>query len=62
MITSLKSSGGSTLTFNDVVVRLDGKKVGEIRHVDSQWKYFPKGDKVGGEPFPTLEACQRSLQ
>ena len=54
----------------DVKVRLDGKIVGEIRrelipfgfaqvHV---WRYYPKGQKSCGEDFPSLRACQKSLE
>jgi len=62
MITSLKSSD-STITFNEVVVRLDGKIVGKIKYDEKTrlWSYYPTGS-TPGEGFTTLEACQRSLQ
>lgn len=44
-----------------VRVKLAGRVVGEIRPVTGGWRYFPKRSKVGGEIFPTLNACQRSL-
>lgn len=49
-----------------ISVLLDGRKVGEIQHItrDNQrgYCYFPKGDCLGGECFPTLSACQKSLE
>jgi hypothetical protein len=50
-----------------VRVRLDGRIVGIIRPVREgtndqySWQYFPKGQKRGGEIFPTLAAWQRNL-
>jgi hypothetical protein len=62
MITSLPS-GSSTITFDSVTVRLDGKVIGKIEvGADKMFRYYPKGSKNPGEPFATLEACQRSLQ
>lgn len=62
MITSLKS-GDSTITFDHAVtVRLDKKVIGQIKlGADRLWRYYPKGS-TPGEGFPTLEACQHSLQ
>lgn len=45
-----------------VLVRLDGRVVGEIRPVEGGWQYVPKGAKEGGEIFVTLGGCQRSLR
>jgi len=45
----------------DVVVRLEGKVVGDIRKVEGGWQYKPKGARPGGV-FPTLEACKASLE
>lgn len=42
-------------------VFLDRKHVGVIRQNSGEWRYFPKGKKIGGEPFATLEACKKSL-
>jgi hypothetical protein len=59
------------ITYDHVVqVRLDGKLIGEIRHErDPQeatiyfgWRYYPKGKKVGGELFQTLDEVARSLE
>ena len=48
-----------------VRVRLNGKAIGEIRleaSIESAgWRYFPKGQKTGGELFSSLSACKRSL-
>jgi hypothetical protein len=44
-----------------VTVKLDGKLVGEIRQEADGFRYFPKGQKTGGELFSTLPACKKSL-
>jgi hypothetical protein len=46
----------------NVLVRLDGKIVGEIRKEEGVWRYYPKGSKDGGEGFNTLRACLKSLE
>ena len=50
----------------NVRVRFDGKIVGEIRKEKSRcfegWRYYPKGEKNGGELFESLRACQKSLE
>jgi len=47
-------------------VFLDGKTVGTIKRVGDDrgygWRYFAKGSKVPGEPFPTVALCKRSLE
>ncbi len=45
-----------------IAVKLDGRPIGEIRQVPGGWQYFPKGHKEGGDVFPTLEGCKRSLE
>lgn len=51
-----------------VTVYLDGKPIGEIREVEHPrsvypgFAYFPKGQKDGGDVFPTVEACKTSLE
>lgn len=49
-----------------VRVKLDGKWVGTIRRdrggARDGWRYFPKGKKTGGDSFPTLIECKRSLE
>jgi len=42
-------------------VLLENKRIGEIRSVEGGFQYFPKGQKKGGEVFPTLAACKQSL-
>jgi len=42
-------------------VLLENKRIGEIRTVDGGFQYFPKGQKKGGDVFPTLAACKQSL-
>jgi len=46
----------------DVMVFLDNKKVGKIKCRSYGYRYYPKGAKTGGELFPTLEECQKSLE
>lgn len=43
-------------------VRLDGRIVGNIMPVVGGWRYFPKGDKNGGDLFNTLQQCQETLE
>ena len=44
-------------------VYLDKKLVGNIYRVDiTSWQYFPKGHKEGGEMFPSLALCKKSLE
>ncbi len=45
-----------------IKVRLDEIIVGEIIFCNGGWRYFPKGQKVGGELFKTLKLCQKSLE
>lgn len=51
-----------THPFGPVVVRLDGRVVGKIWAVSSGYQYRPKNAGVGGDVFPTLAACQASLE
>lgn len=47
---------------HELVVLLDGKRVGTIKRLGAaQYQYFPKGKRVGGDVFSTLADCQRSL-
>ncbi len=49
-------------TANPVVhVLIDGKRVGQIKNMSPGWRYFPKGDRKGGETFRSLKLCQDSL-
>jgi hypothetical protein len=62
----------SKLTFTqgrrDIVVSLDDKVVGFIKRVPWApeggigYQYFPKDQKTGGEKFPTLRECKKSLE
>lgn len=45
-----------------VPVRYQGKRVGTIKPVKGGWCYFPLNHKRGGEVFPTLGQCQKSLE
>lgn len=42
-------------------VYLDGIKVGILKIVNGGWCYFPKGQKTGGNVYPTLRQCKMSL-
>jgi len=68
----------NSLTYiSEFYVLLDGRQVGRISecydtskgrtHTGKPgsvigYRYFPKGDSKGGEMFPTLSACQASLE
>ncbi len=47
-------------------VKLDGKIVGTIQEgVENNartYQYIPKGQKTGGDKYPTLAACKASLE
>lgn len=56
-----------------VKVYLDGKHIGEIREVENGtfsrfelqnfgFQYFPKGQKLGGEIFNTMNDCKASIE
>jgi hypothetical protein len=47
-----------------ITVFLDGKPVGHIEQLfDGMWQYWPKGPRAeGGDKFPTLALCKRSLE
>ena len=47
---------------NIVTVKLFRKTVGTIKQDADGWRYYPKGQKIGGAPFKTLRLCQRSLE
>lgn len=43
-------------------VYLDGKRVGKIICKNDVYRYYPKGDKTGGDPFMSLADCLYSLK
>lgn len=45
-----------------IKVKLSGRIVGEIRTVDDAYQYFPKGQKIGGQKFKTVQEVQNSLE
>jgi len=47
---------------NGQAVYLDGKRVGTIWRVATGWSYFPKGQKKGGETFPSLAKVKASIE
>lgn len=57
-----KPSKNKRVTF----VYLAGKRIGRIREFNytgqsSGFQYFPNGSKSGGDIFPTLFECKKSL-
>lgn len=50
----------------NLAVYLDGKRVGTIKRTKGkntpEYRYFPKGDKVGGESFASIQAVKDSLK
>ena len=47
---------------NKIKVLLEGKIAGAINLEKGGWRYFPKGQKLGGDLFDTLRECQKSLE
>ena len=45
-----------------VTVKLDGKVVGHIKKQPDGWRYQPKNGYSIGDAYPTLKACQKSLE
>lgn len=43
-------------------VKIDGKAAGTILESKRGFRYFPKGFAEGGDFFPTLDECKRSLE
>ena len=56
----------NTITFQTtgktIDVFLDLKYVGRIKKDSDGWRYYPKGQKTGGDPFPTSRECKQSLE
>lgn len=47
----------------EMAVFLEGKRVGTIYNIHGKgFHYVPKGQKNGGDYFPTLALCQNSLR
>jgi hypothetical protein len=48
----------------EIRVYLEGKFTGTIHQTtDNQFQYWPKGPRAkGGDKFPTLALCKRSLE
>lgn len=61
MIEYLYQEGAEACEKEPLKVRCDGRVCGEIRKVSGGFSCFPKGQKVGGEVFPTVAAVQRSM-
>jgi len=45
-----------------MVVKLCGKKIGNIKYVKGGYQYFPIGWKIGGNIFETIAKVQESLE
>ena len=46
----------------DISVKLDNRKVGEIRMTPHGFRYYPSGGGGKGAAYSSLEACKRSLE
>lgn len=46
----------------NIIVRLDRRKVGEIRERQGGFRYYPKGSASPGDWFPSLNAIKASLE
>lgn len=46
----------------NLIVKLSGKRVGEIKEVINGWQYFSKGQKKGGAIWSSLAHCKRSIE
>lgn len=57
MITYKPDAKGQTIT-----VYLGRKIAGRIIWTLAGYRYLPRGSSSLGEPYPTLEACKRSLE
>ena len=57
----LYQEGVESCSKEPLKVRLDGRIIGEICKVEGGYQYFPKGQKVGGNIFPSIDDVQRSL-
>lgn len=47
---------------NVVYVYLDGRRIGTIRKGSDGYRYFPKGDTVGGDSYCTIGEVKKSLE
>jgi hypothetical protein len=65
MIMQLKTMDSQVITFHvsPMGVFLQGKFIGTIEfdRFDKVYRYWPAAHQAPGEPFQTLEECQRSL-
>ena len=46
----------------EIKVFIDAKLIGTIHSVRGGFQYFPKGQKEGGEIFPTVSQVKASLE
>ena len=58
--------GGLDAASHTVKVFIDGRHRGTIKREHEAgsdgWRYYPKGNKYGGDFYSTLAACKRSLE
>ncbi|MFK4132456.1 hypothetical protein ACI2KR_09275 [Pseudomonas luteola] len=45
----------------EVTVLWDNKTIGKILQEEGGWRYYPKGERTGGELYQSLGACKNSL-
>ena len=48
--------------YNDYRVLNNGKRIGGIRKTHLGWRFFPKGERLGGLPFQTKQECEDNLR
>lgn len=46
----------------NVLVYLDGKKTGIIKSENGGFRYYPLGQRIGGDWFSKISDCKKSLE
>lgn len=50
------------VTFEEIInVKLDGKHCGVIKRKRNGYAYFPAGDGVGGDVFPSIALVKKDI-
>lgn len=58
-----RNAGSNGLPYSiAVVVYLDGRRIGTIKHVPNGFAYFPIGQHSPGETLPTIDGIKRTLE
>lgn len=45
-----------------IKVKMSGRHIGDIKQAIGGYQYFPKGQKIGGEIYPTIKEVKQSLE